>query len=49
MVGQSYFIELTSADRIRVRFSLNRGTVVDFVVQYEAVIEERWQPIVRYV
>jgi hypothetical protein len=48
MVDHSYFIELTSADRIRVRFSLDRGVVVDFVVQYEALIEERWQPIVRY-
>ena len=35
-------------DGIRVRFSTVRGTVSGSVLQYEAWIEERHRPVVRY-
>lgn len=48
MTEHGYFTELTSEDRIRIRFALDRGMVTDFVVQYEAMIAGRWYPVVRY-
>ena len=35
-------------DRLRVRATKNRGRIVGFVVQYEALIQGRWRAIVRY-
>ena len=34
--------------RIRLRFSINKGEITDLVLQYEAMIEEKWFAIVRY-
>ena len=35
-------------DRLRVRINVDKGKVVDVVVQYESKIKEKWYPIVRY-
>jgi len=35
-------------DRLRVSAQKQKGQVVKFVVQYEALIKEEWRPIVRY-
>lgn len=45
-----YLIYLTaeSTDRLRVYAHKEKGTILEFVVQYEALISEQWQPIVRY-
>lgn len=45
-----YLIYLTSelADRLRVTAQKEKRKILDFVVQYEAMISEQWQPIVRY-
>lgn len=34
-------------DRLRVRATKERGHIISFVVQYEALIAEQWHPIVR--
>ncbi|MCF6149868.1 MAG: hypothetical protein E3K37_14540 [Candidatus Kuenenia sp.] len=45
-----YIIYLTaeSIDRLRVCAQKEKGIILEFVVQYEALISEQWQPIVRY-
>jgi hypothetical protein len=45
-----YLIYLTaeSTDRLRVYAQKEKGTILEFVVQYEALILGEWQPIVRY-
>ncbi len=45
-----YLIYLTaeSTDRLRVYAQKERGIILEFVVQYEIIISEEWQPIVRY-
>ncbi len=45
-----YLIYLTaeSNDRLRVSAQKEGGIVLEFVVQYEAIILQEWQPIVRY-
>lgn len=45
-----YLIYLTaeSIDRLRVSAQKEKGNILEFVVQYEAVISGEWQPIVRY-
>jgi len=35
-------------DRIRLRFQTDKGEVIDLVLQYEAMINDEWFPIVRY-
>lgn len=45
-----YLIYLTaeSTDRLRVYAQKEKSAILEFVVQYEALILEEWQPIVRY-
>ena len=35
-------------DRLRVRLKLEKGELMDVVFQYEALINGKWTPIVRY-
>ena len=35
-------------DRLRVSALKRKGEILKFVVQYEALIENHWQPIIRY-
>ena len=35
-------------DRLRVRLEVNNGALVNLVVQYESLIEDKWIGIVRY-
>ncbi len=35
-------------DRLRVRINVDKGKVVDVVIQYESKIKEKWYPIIRY-
>lgn len=37
-----------SIDRLRVSAQKEKGEILEFVVQYEAMIFGEWQPIVRY-
>lgn len=39
---------LTSTDFIRVRIVSERGRVIDFTIQYEATIDGKIYPVVRY-
>ncbi len=43
-----YPLSEENEDRLRVSAQKKKGQVVRFVVQYEALIRERWRPIVRY-
>jgi hypothetical protein len=50
-MGYKEFTKTISADgenRLRVRITTKNGVVVDVVVQYEARIKDKWNPIVRY-
>ncbi len=35
-------------DRLRVRLEINKGELINIVVQYESLIENKWKAIVRY-
>ena len=35
-------------ERLRVKLTIDRGKVIDFVFQYESFINEQWREIVRY-
>lgn len=49
MTRQVGFRRLLSADNaLRVRFELERGEVVQFVVQLECVFDENWVAVVRF-
>ena len=50
MNEKEFFIFLGNQfkDRIRVRFEKDKGGILDLVIQYEAMINGKWMPIVRY-
>ena len=35
-------------NRLRVRLKVEKGELLDVVYQYETLIDNKWQPIVRY-
>ncbi len=35
-------------DRLRVSALRRKGRILKFVVQYEAIMEDEWRPIIRY-
>jgi hypothetical protein len=39
---------LSDADRKRHEHITDRGKVLEFVVQYEILIGDKWMPVVRY-
>ena len=50
MNRKAYFKQLGNEliDRLRVRFDIKKGKVIDFVVQYESNITDKWVAIVRF-
>lgn len=48
MVEKSYVRILGVKDRIRFRFKKDRGKIIEFVIQYETLVRDRWQAVVRY-
>lgn len=48
MIETDYLLQPTCQDRIRVSFLREKRWVVNFCVQYEAIILGQWKPIVRY-
>jgi hypothetical protein len=47
-VQRSYVQMTTENDRIRVRFTKERGRISEFVVQYESQASDQWHPVIRY-
>ena len=50
MKEKEYFkyLDASQSDRLRLRIRIEKGKVVDVVVQYESLIKESWKQIVRY-
>ncbi len=50
MVELRFIVTLSEEkeDRIRVTAQKEKGKILKFVVQYEAIIKHKWCPIVRY-
>lgn len=47
---KEFFIYLGNrlCERIRFRFSKDKGEIIDLVIQYESNVDEKWLVIVRY-
>lgn len=45
---KEFFQWLSNTDRLRIRFEMKKGEVTMLVVQYEALMGNKWAPIVRY-
>lgn len=43
-----FLLLLTSDDRRRRRHISEKGRILEFVVQYEIKVNEKWHPVVRY-
>lgn len=48
MAEKEIIVEITPTDRVRRRHVTERGKVIRFVAQYEALIDQEWVAIVRY-
>jgi hypothetical protein len=49
MNRKEYFVYLEwGSDRLRIRYDIDKGKVIDFVIQYESFINNKWIAIVRY-
>jgi len=47
-LGFLFTLSEEKEDRIRVTAQKGKGQILKFVVQYEALIQGKWHPIVRY-
>lgn len=45
---RDYTYEFIEGVRLRVRFVHDRGLVVTFLVQLESLLDDTWQPVLRY-
>ena len=43
-----FYLTAESTERLRVYAQKEKGEILEFVVQYEAIISGEWQSIVRY-
>jgi hypothetical protein len=43
-----YERQLDTDARLRVQYQVSRGRVVRFTVQLEVLIDDQWEPVVRY-
>jgi len=47
-ISYLYALSPGKEDRLRVEATIDKGEIKGFVVQYEAFLQNRWHPIVRY-
>ena len=47
-IAYELFLDEDDLEKLRIRIHTNKGQVIDVVVQYESLIENKWTPIVRY-
>jgi len=48
MMKKSYVFLLTDRDRKRHEHIREKGEVIEFVVQYETKVNDKWMPVVRF-
>ncbi len=42
------FLDDSEHERVRMKIHTEKGNLIDMVVQYESLINDKWFPIVRY-
>lgn len=47
-IAYQKFLDDNELERLRLRIKTDKGEVIDIVVQYETLLNEKWTPIVRY-
>lgn len=45
---REFLVQLSARDALDVRIEVRQGEVVDFALNYRALIEGRWYEVVRY-
>jgi hypothetical protein len=48
MKKKTYIFMLSDEDRKRHEHVIDKGKILEFVVQYEILFENKWMPVVRY-
>ncbi len=47
-ISYQKFLDNNAQEKLRIRIKTDKGKVIDIVVQYESLIENKWVPITRY-
>jgi len=47
-ISYQKFLDNNAQEKLRIRIKTDKGKVIDIVVQYESLIENKWLSIVRY-
>lgn len=47
-INYQKFLNEEGNEKLRMKIQTDRGSVIDMVVQYESLIEDKWTAIVRY-
>ena len=47
-ISYQKFLDNNAQEKLRLRIKTDKGKVIDIVVQYESLIENKWIPITRY-
>ena len=47
-ISYQKFLDNNEQEKLRIRIKTEKGKVIDMVVQYETLINNKWTPIVRY-
>lgn len=42
------FLDEFEHERLRIKIHVEKGKLIDVVVQYESFLNDKWQPIIRY-
>lgn len=48
MKEKSFVRHLDLENRVRVSFQAHQAKIKRFVIQYEILLEQEWQPVIRY-
>src|ERR1035437_677680 len=47
-ISYQKFLDEDEYERLRIKIHSEKGKLIDIVIQYESLINNKWKPIVRY-
>ena len=47
-ISYQKFLDSNELEKLRIKIKVEKGKVMDMVVQYESFLANKWTPIVRY-
>lgn len=48
VISYQKFLDNNESEKLRMRITTEKGKVIDMIVQYESLLNEKWTPVLRY-